>query len=77
MADIHRGLAENIKSLRDERGWSVYRLAKESDVSRMQIGRIESLECSPTLDVLERIASGFGVRVDALLYGDEGEEIEG
>lgn len=55
-------LGSEIKRLRQAQGWTQAELAKRSRVSRSYIQRIES-ETPPdmTLDVLAKLAKGFGL----------------
>ena len=50
-----------IKQLKDERGWSNYRLAKKSDVSQGTINNLFRLNNQPTIPTLEAICKGFGI----------------
>lgn len=61
MQQICQYLANTLKSLRTERGWSLDRAAKETGVSKAMLGQIERGESSPTIARLWKIADGFGV----------------
>jgi transcriptional regulator with XRE-family HTH domain len=56
-----------LKKLRQARGWTQEQLAKKVDVSRVTIGRIEIGHSRPSLDLLERLAKLFKVKVTELL----------
>jgi len=56
-----------IKELREARGWTQERLAKKAKVSRVTIGRIEIGHSRPSLDLVERLAKIFKVKVSELL----------
>jgi transcriptional regulator with XRE-family HTH domain len=64
---LERRLAENMKRLRRERGWSQEELADRVGRHRTFISQIERATKSPTLDTLERIADAFGVKIGELV----------
>ncbi|WP_428606749.1 helix-turn-helix domain-containing protein [Sedimenticola sp.] len=59
MQEPNRYLAQTLKQLRQDRGWSLDRAAKETGVSKAMLGQIERGESSPTVATLWKIASGF------------------
>lgn len=59
MQDISKRIAKTLKSLRQERGWSLDKTALETGVSKAMLGQIEREESSPTIATLWKIASGF------------------
>ncbi|STU41010.1 Cro/CI family transcriptional regulator [Klebsiella pneumoniae] len=64
--NIAQHLAATLKTLRQQRGWSLSRLAEETGVSKAMLGQIERNESSPTVATLWKIATGpertvFGV----------------
>ncbi|ARB91849.1 helix-turn-helix domain-containing protein [Legionella longbeachae] len=59
MQEISKRIAKTLKSLRQERGWSLDRTALETGVSKAMLGQIEREESSPTIATLWKIASGF------------------
>src|SRR6478752_1123911 len=59
MQDISKRIAKTLKSLRQERGWSLDKTALETGVSKAMLGQIEREESSPTISTLWKIASGF------------------
>ena len=64
--DINERLARRLKSLREERGWSLDALATRSGVSRSNISLIERGQSSPTASVLDKLAAGLGVTLASL-----------
>ena len=52
-----------IRDAREKRGWSLYRLAKESGLSVGHVSRIERGDGSVRVDVLHDIVQALGVRV--------------
>lgn len=61
-------LAQNLKSARQARGWTLEAFAEASGVSRAMISKIERGEVSPTAVTLGRLAAGLGVSL-ASLFG--------
>jgi len=72
-----------IKELKDERGWSNYRLAKESGISEGSLNNLFRLNNQPTLPTLEAICKGFGISLcqffskgnEAVVLNDEQREM--
>ena len=60
-------IANRLKSLREERGWSLDKTAEETSVSKAMLGQIEREESSPTIATLWKIASGFHVSYSSFL----------
>ena len=52
---------DRIKQLRDMRGWSNYRLAKEADISEGSLNNLFRLNNQPTIPTLEAICAGLGI----------------
>ncbi len=52
--NIAQHLAATLKTLRQQRGWSLSRLAEETGVSKAMLGQIERNESSPTVATLWR-----------------------
>ena len=52
---------ERIKHLRDERGWSNYRLAKEANISEGSLNNLFRLNNQPTIPTLDAICGAFGI----------------
>lgn len=67
--DINVRIAERVRTLRAERNLSLEALASRCDVSRSMLSLIERGESSPTAVVLEKIATGLGVKL-AWLFDD-------
>ena len=70
--DINQRIAERVRALRAERGFSLEVLAAESGVSRSMISLIERGESSPTAVVLDKLAVALGVTL-ASLFNSSGE----
>lgn len=52
-------ILDRIRQLRDERGWSNYKLAKEADISEGSLNNLFRLNNQPTIPTLEAICKGF------------------
>ena len=52
---------ERIVALMRERGWSEYRLAKESGLSQSTIANLFQRNTVPSISTLESICAGFGI----------------
>ncbi|WNN73746.1 XRE family transcriptional regulator [Kluyvera cryocrescens] len=59
--NIAQHLAATLKTLRQQRGWSLSKLADETGVSKAMLGQIERHESSPTVATLWKIATGLNV----------------
>lgn len=72
-ATIDHRIAQRLKGLRAERGWSLDELAKRSQISRATLSRIENAEVSPTASVLGKLCPAFGITLSRLLLMVEDE----
>jgi len=63
-------LAERLKTLRAEAGWSQSELAEKIDSDGRQVSRYENGRITPSLEALVRIAETFNVSVDYLVVAD-------
>lgn len=61
-------LAQHLKSLRVERGWSLDELARRSNVSRASLSRLENAEVSPTASVLGKLCATYGLTMSRLMH---------
>jgi transcriptional regulator with XRE-family HTH domain len=67
-------LLERIKTLRDERGWSNYRLAKEAKISEGSLNNLFRLNNLPTIPTLEAICMGLGITLSQF-FAEDGEAV--
>jgi len=67
MQEMSRYLAQRLKGLRTERGWSLDMAARETGVSKAMLGQIERGESSPTVATLWKIATGFRVSFSSFI----------
>lgn len=59
---------ENIKKLRNKKGWSQERLAREADISYQTLIKIEQNRVkNPKLQTLIKLAQALGVSLDKLV----------
>jgi len=64
---IHRHIANQIRELAERGGWSGNRLADTAGVSRAQLSRLLTLQTSPTVGLLKKIATALEVNTRDLL----------
>jgi transcriptional regulator with XRE-family HTH domain len=65
-----------ITQLRDERGWSNYRLAKEAKISQTTLRNLYNRNTLPSIPTLETICAGFGITLSQFFAeGDEAIEL--
>lgn len=60
-------LGEQVRGLREERGWSQRDLATLTGMTQPAVARFEAGGTTPTLPVLERIANAFGTTISVEL----------
>jgi transcriptional regulator with XRE-family HTH domain len=60
-------IAQRLKALRTEQGWSLDALAERSNVSRATLSRLENGEVSPTAAVLGRLCAAYGLTMSRLM----------
>ena len=71
MLSVQDKLAERLKLLRTQQGWSLQELADNSGVSRATLSRIENRDVSPTAEVLGKICATFEMTLTRLLSSVE------
>ena len=67
--DINELISRRVRTLREERGYSLATLAELSGVGRSTISLIERCESSATATVLDKLATALGVPLAALFEG--------
>ena len=60
-------IAQRLKDLRTERGWSLNELARRSAVSRATLSRLENAEVSPTASMLGKLCPAYGLTMSRLI----------
>ncbi|KQY87051.1 DNA-binding protein [Paenibacillus sp. Root52] len=58
---------QNVKRLLDAKGWTPYRLGKESGVSMTAIYSLKSKKQGPNAETLVKLSSALGVSLDELV----------
>lgn len=71
MASARKRLAQRVRLLRTNRGWSQEVLAELSGLNRSYVGAIERAEHNIGLDNIERIAHALDTSIRALLEEEE------
>lgn len=66
--DTDRRIAQRLRGLRGELGWTLEEVARRSGVSRATLSRIENAEVSVTAGVLGRLCSVYGLPMSRLMY---------
>ncbi|WP_407543639.1 helix-turn-helix transcriptional regulator (plasmid) [Deinococcus radiomollis] len=67
LQSIRQRLADNLRRLRTEQGWSQEQLAALAGLHHNHISAIERCKLSVGIDVLEKLALTFGVTAGELL----------
>lgn len=65
---------ERLRGLMAARGWTMYRLAKESGLTESTIANIYRRNAIPSIETLERICQGFGITLSQFFA--DGEMVE-
>jgi len=65
---------ERLRRLLNERGWTEYRLAKNSGLSESTIANIFSRNTVPSISTLESICKGFGITLSQ--FFSDGDMVE-
>ncbi len=60
-------IGNNIRVIREKRGFSQFKLATECELSKNQIGRIERAQVSTSILTLKRIADALEIKVEDLI----------
>src|SRR5438445_7861914 len=68
-------VAENLKLFRKDRGWTLDELARRSGVSRAMLSQIEAKKTNPTIAVLWKISTAFGLNFSSMLGEDPGRDV--
>lgn len=67
-SSLDQRLADRLRQLRTERGWSLDALAENSAVSRATLSRLENAEVSPTAQVLGKLCAAYGLTLSRLMH---------
>jgi len=69
-------LAETVRRLRAEKGWTLEEAAGRTGLSRSALSKIERGEMSPTFQAMQKLARGFGIEL-AGLFGPADSPLRG
>ena len=75
MDNLTHYLATTLKALRQQREWSLSRLAEATGVSKAMLGQIERNDSSPTVSTLWKIATGLNVPFSTFISPPEAEDL--
>ncbi|MNO86574.1 helix-turn-helix protein [compost metagenome] len=64
-------IEENVQKLIDERGWTLYRLSKESGVPMTTLYALKKKINGPTADTIVKLADALNTTTDLLIRGEE------
>lgn len=64
-----------IRQYMEERGWTEYKLAKESGLSHSTISNMFCRQTAPSIPTLDAICSGFGITL-AQFFSETGKAVE-
>lgn len=62
---------QKIQKLMEQRGWTEYRLAKESNLPVSTVTNMFHRQTAPTIPTLEMICSGFGITLSQFFAEQE------
>lgn len=68
MGEVALQVGENIRLLRRQRGLSQEKLALKAGINTSYMGEIERAEKSPTIDIIEKIASALDIEIERLFH---------
>lgn len=60
-----------IKELLDERGWSMYQLARKANIQQSTLSNLFIRNNAPTISTLEKICDAFGITIVEFFGGDD------
>jgi transcriptional regulator with XRE-family HTH domain len=65
--DVRKRLGQNLRRLRDGKGWSQEAFADEAGIHRTYVSDIERGARNPTIAIVEKLARPLGVTPGSLL----------
>lgn len=66
---------ERLRQLLNDRGWTEYKLSKESGLAQATIGNIFRRNTVPSITTLETICKGFGITLSQFFVENEMAEL--
>lgn len=67
---------ERIKELLNKRGWSMYQLAKMSEIPQSTLSNLFARSNSPTISTLEKICQAFGITLEEFFQSKQNVDFE-
>lgn len=67
--EMEQAIARRIRKKRQERGWTLDKLAQITGLSKGYLSQIENCEKNPPISTLIKVAHGLGIDVTALISG--------
>ena len=73
MIDVldNKAIYAKIDALREERGWTIYELAKRASISQTAIRHWRDENVAPSLALLEAVCSAFGITLLTFLMDED------
>lgn len=71
--DEASGVIEKIERMREEKGWTKYRLAEEAELTYSSLMSMYARNTPPKLDILEMICSAFGISLAQFFSAGDAE----
>ncbi|MBS7525104.1 helix-turn-helix transcriptional regulator [Fusibacter paucivorans] len=68
MDNLNSIISQNLKKIREDRAWSLDKLAQETGVSKSMLGQIERGESNPTVATVWKISQGLKVSFTTLIH---------
>ena len=56
-------ILDRINELRDNRGWSIYKLAEESGLTQSTLANMFSRKTNPSISTLKQLCDAFGITI--------------
>lgn len=70
-------LAERVRTLRKERGWTLEQAAQAAGLARSTLSKIENGQMSPTYEALKKLAEGLAISVPQLFTPPQNPQVSG
>ena len=70
-------LAERVRALRKERGWTLEQAAVQAGLARSTLSKIENGQMSPTYEALKKLAEGLAISVPQLFTPPSRAQVSG
>ncbi len=74
--NLYMDVLKRINELREERNWTVYRLAEESNISQSTLSNMFSRKTQPSISTLEQLCQAFNITLSQFFSDDQQQESE-